>query len=529
MSDTLEYLRMFGRFPFALRRFLRSTLTLEDARRIIRERMEHREQSFLRVVERSVYGSPASPYLRLLRIAGCELGDLRALVKQKGLEGTLRQLRAAGVYVTFEEFKGRKPIVRNGTAIPVKPRDFDNPFARRDFVAQSSGSTGLAQEINQNLDSLGAEAPYHLISLAAYGLLNVPLIIWTGFLPGSGLRRVLLEAYCRQPLWRWYSPSGWRDSKYWLKYDLATLYMIFWIRAYGRSAPFPRIAKSTQALDIARTMSKIIQTHGRCLLFAPPSRAMRVSIAAQQAGIDLRGGVTRGGGEPLTPAKAHAIQQAGMHHIPSYVMTETGIVAYGCAMPKSADDMHLVTDWVALITTPHTVENIGVTVPALNLTTLSDSAPKLMLNVQVDDYGIVEERHCGCDLETYGYTTHLREVRSYSKLVGEGATLIGNEMLQILEELLPKQFGGSALDYQLMEQEDELGFTRLYLNISPSIEIADEQAVLDVVLKGLRESSPMSDAARSVWQPTNTIQIKRIEPMSTGRGKLFPLHIHRSK
>ena len=46
--------------------------------------------------------------------------------------------------------------------------------------------------------------------------------------------------------------------------------------------------------------------------------------------------------------------------------------------------------------------------------------------------------------EGYGFTTHLREVRSYSKLTGEGVTLIGDEMIHLLEHVLPARFGGSA-------------------------------------------------------------------------------------
>ena len=83
----------------------------------MRDRMEHREENFLRLVETTVYGYPRSPYLPLLKMAGCELGDLKALVKQKGLEGALRVLRDQGVYVAFEEFKGRQPIVRNGLLV----------------------------------------------------------------------------------------------------------------------------------------------------------------------------------------------------------------------------------------------------------------------------------------------------------------------------------------------------------------------------------------------------------------------------
>jgi hypothetical protein len=108
-------------------------------------------------------------------------------------------------------------------------------------------------------------------------------------------------------------------------------------------------------------------------------------------------------------------------------------------------------------------------------------------------------------------------------------TLIGNDMLRILEEILPARFGGSPLDYQLTEQEDARGLTRLYLVISPRIEIADEQQVIETVLNTLSESSPMGDAARGVWQQAGTLQIKRMEPMLTNRGKLLPLHIERSQ
>jgi hypothetical protein len=202
-------------------------------------------------------------------------------------------------------------------------------------------------------------------------------------------------------------------------------------------------------------------------------------------------------------------------------------IGSGCAQPAHVGDVHLLKDALALFAYPYTVESLGITVPAFNLTTLLPTASKVMLNVQMDDYGIVEEHRCGCELDSYGYTTHLREIRSYSKLVGEGATLIGNEMQRVLEEVLPARFGGSPLDYQMMEQEDEQGFTRLYVLISPRVEIADEQQVIEVILSALRESSSMADAARAIWQQMQTIQVKRAEPILTARAKLMPLHIQR--
>ena len=62
-----------------------------------------------------------------MKLAQCELGDIEKMVRDKGLEGTLLALWKAGVYITFEEFKGCKPIVRNGQVILVQTHDFDNP------------------------------------------------------------------------------------------------------------------------------------------------------------------------------------------------------------------------------------------------------------------------------------------------------------------------------------------------------------------------------------------------------------------
>lgn len=527
MNETLEYLKTFAQFPLALRRFARHTLTLDEAKRIVCGRLERREENFLRTVERSVYGHPASPYLALLKMAGCELGDLQALVRQRGLEGALRTLRDEGVYVTFEEFKGRKPIVRYGKTIPVSAWDFDNPFMQRAFTVQSSGSTGAATNVGVNLEQIAARAPHELLTLSAHGLLDVPVVRWSSILPSGTLRNILRSVYIGHPPQRWFSPLGLRDSKYWLKYGLATYYILVWMRLYGVRVPLPEYVKVEQASVVARCVAELLQVHGRCVVNANVSRCMRVCIAAQEAGLELRGATFRGSGEPATPAKIGYLERAGVSFISNYGMVEANRIGSGCAQPADVGDVHLLKDALALFTYPYPVEGFDITVPAFNLTTLLPTASKVMLNVQMDDYGIVEERHCGCELETYGYTTHLRQIRSYSKLTGEGVTLIGTEMLRILEEVLPARIGGNPLDYQMMEQEDEQGFTRLYVLISPRVEIADEQHVIEVILNALRESSPMADAARTVWQQMQTIQVKRAEPILTGRGKLMPLHIQR--
>src|SRR5690349_5396688 len=107
-----EQLKMYARFGAALPGFLRNTVSLADAEDTVRRGIEQRETNFLRLMQRGVLSNPDGPYARLLHLARCEFGDLETMVRRQGLGATLRSLRDAGVYVTFEELKGRQPIVR---------------------------------------------------------------------------------------------------------------------------------------------------------------------------------------------------------------------------------------------------------------------------------------------------------------------------------------------------------------------------------------------------------------------------------
>ena len=454
MHETLDYIRTFARYPLALRRFLSHTTTPEEARRIVRQRIEQRDENFLQIAEHCIYGHPRSPYLAMLRLAGCEMGDLRALVGQKGLEATLTHLRNAGVYVDFAEFKGRKAIVRGGQTIAATPSDFDSPVARRDFTLSTGGSTGAALAVHQDLDYIAAVAPAHLLMLDAWGVLDAPSVTWSHILPGAGMRFILQRARLGGHSHYWASAHGWFDSKSWLKYSAATMYMVLWLRLLGVRIRIPTIVRLDEAITIARKVRETVDTFGCCLLYCNVSCALRVAVAAEQAGLNLDGLTIRVGGEPLTPAKSERIRRSGARVMPAYGAIETGAIGVGCAQPQETDEVHLTKDLFAVITQPHEVPGTNNTVAALNLTSLIGSSSKVMLNYEIDDYGVVHERSCGCPLHDCGYTSLLYGIRSYSKLLGEGVTLFASDLVRIVEEVLPARFGGSPLDYQMAEEED---------------------------------------------------------------------------
>jgi len=520
---------MYGRFAWGLPGFVRSTISLDEARSLVQRRLEERDRRFIVMLERGVLRAPRSPYPKLMALAGCEIGDIKAVVRSRGLQAALRALRAAGVYVTFEEFKGRTPIVRGGRVIEVTPQNFDNPFLSKCFEAESGGSTGVATRVTLDLDHYVAQAPLLLLTYHAHGIVEAPRAMWFGRLPDStGLGTILVTMPFRNIPRRWFVPAPPGRSPGSIKGRLATAAVYATGRLSGLRVPWPENLPLEQAGVIARWVASTLRKHGQCVVGSHLSKAMRVCLAASEEGLDIRGAVFTVGGEPPTKAKTEVFRRVGARHVPSYWFREAGCIGQACAQPDGHNDIHLFSDAHALIQAPRPVPGVqGVNVDAFLFTSLLPTAPKLLLNVESDDYGIVEKRRCGCFLGECGLTTHVREIRSYRKLTGEGVTLVGSDVLTIIEDLLPERFGGSPLDYQLHEEEDEHGFTRLTLVVSPRLEIPDEDQLITTVLEAISTAGDGGALAREVLDDASTLQVRREEPTMTAAGKLMPLHLRR--
>ena len=512
---------MYARFAGGLVSFLRGRVTLDEARETVRERRQSRNRNFLRILERGIFDCPSSPYLWLLKTAGCEKGDIVRLLETVGLEATLRELLHAGVYVDFEEFKGRKPICRGGLTLHVGPNAFDNPHLKRCYETATTGSSGPRSRSWLDLDHLAATTCYTLLGLEVHGLRRAPTALWRPILPAcTGVSNLLRSARVGNVARRWFTPLTAADLRPSLKYAAATRWILLSGRLSGLPLPRPEPIRVEEAVQIAQWARQAVQESGSCLVRTYVSLALRVALAALDHGIDLRGVVLMGGGEPPSPAKVERIRESGARWVPTYAFTEFGHVAVGCAHPRSGNDLHLFDDGIVLVPVSQQLPG-GVARDVFHFTALLPSSPKILLNVGLDDYGVVERRSCGCGLEELGFDIHLDEIHSFSKLTGEGMSLIGGEMQEILESLLPRQFGGTSFDYQLEEREDERGLTRLSLLISPDIPLpADgEKQVLEAVFSGLRKGSPAAELARAVWKETGSLSIRRERPVQSGVGK----------
>lgn len=516
-----------GRFLWGLPAFLRKRMSLAEATAIVAQRLADRDRNFLHILRAAVFDNPRSPYRMLLDLARCQFGDAARMVERDGIESALCALRGEGVYVTFEEFKAREPIVRHGREIPLTAQAFDNPFQSRSFHVSTGGSTGRGRPVAIDLDHMWASIPTRLINDTIHGFVGIPTAIWFDGLPGNGPNSLLTRvAYDNVPE-RWFSPIMDRASRPAFKFRVAQASILAVSRLARTQLPAPESVRLDQAAVVARWAEDALRRTGACGLKTLVSRALRVGLAAQDLGIDLTGAIVSGGGEPPTPAKVNAVRRTGAKWISNYVMQEIGAIGCSCGSPVDENDQHLLLDHVALITHPRVVPGFDLTVESFHCTTLLPSARKIMLNVELDDYGIVETRDCGCPWHALGFQTHLREIRSFRKLTGEGMTLVGTDMIRILEEDLPRRFGGSPLDYQLLEEEDEHGFTRLSIVVSPHIQVANEAEVVEVVSKALKSAGHAAALSRTIWGQAGTLRVLRREPTWTNRGKLMPLHLER--
>jgi hypothetical protein len=525
IDDLLMYTRFAAKLPSHLAR----RDTVEEGRHLLARRLDEREVNFLRLAERSIYGHPASPYLPLLRRAGCELGDLRAKVGADGLEETLGALRRAGVYVRFEQWKGREPLGAEGDggSRPAGPRAVDNPSLRRHLESRSNGSTGVPTRTPIDLDHRAARSPISLLIEEAQGVLHLPKARIGGRLPESlGFGGALQGGGPDHVPERWFAPVLDPPRRTELRFLIAHHYVVTMARLHGLRVPRPEPLRLDRVIEVARWARGAIETRGGCVVRSTPSMALRVALAAVEASIDLAGATFACSGEPLTAAKMAGIASSGARAHANYSMSGLGRVGSACLAPHGVNDQHVMTDHLAVVQGRRKVGDREV--DALLFTTLLPSSPVVFLNVESDDYGVLEERSCGCPLEALGLATHVRDVRSFKKLTAEGITLVGSEMEHVLEAVLPARFGGSALDYQLVEEEDERGFTRVVLNVSPSVRLGDESAVIDAVLGALRRASISADLGARLWSHAGAIRIRRVDPVLVGRGKLLPLRSERT-
>ena len=488
----------------------------------LREQMAQREARFLENAERRVFSNPANPYHELFRMAGCTAGDLAAAVSRRGLETALSDLAAEGVYLTHDEFKGRTPLVRGGRHIPFAPEVLLNPVARGYMTTMSSGSSGRGTPTPKSLELQLYRDAYDTLRTREFGLEGrARLQIWP-ILPSSiGLNRSIRRVRAGEKIERWFSVRGdGRDSGY---YRGVTHFLVAFGRLTGASIPWPCYLPPNDFLPVAAWIAQRKREGRLCALGSYVSPAVRVATAACEAGLDISGTLIFTGGEALTEAKRASIEEAGCEVYPAYGITEVGSVGSACRQMKKGNCVHISSDALAVISRVRQAPLSGLEVNSLLFTTLLPFAPRFLINAEMDDSGVIEPATCQCAYSAAGMTTQIRNIFSYGKLTGQGVTLVGSDVVRILETTLPLRFGGAPGDYQLVEREGERQ-TELVLRVSPRTGMAATDDIRDFFLGELRRCYGGTLAAR-LWKHSSGLAVTREEPYRTRSGKVLSLHV----
>lgn len=521
VSDLLSGLRLLTRLPPILRRPIRAG----EVHKVLRYELTHRAENFLQLMRDGVFRNPASPYLRLLKLVGCELGDLNHLVVKEGLEGALQVLFRKGVYLTVEESKGRRAVVRGSARFHVIPDDMRNPALRVDLVSTTGGSRGPGSPVPIELSTLRDHAMEIFVDLEVKDGFSWVGATWS--VPGGGnLKRLIYYSLCGLPITGWFSLVGATAPGLHSRYLWSARLLRWSSRLGGVTLPQPIHVGLQDPGPILGWISDVLRAGKTPYLHAYVSCVTRICQTAMDSNVSLAGVHFAMGGEPITPGRLALIEKAGARAYPHYSSEESGHVGRGCLAPEAADEVHVIQNRYGLIqpgddTVPELPRN------ALLITAITPRARVILINFSLGDEATLTNRRCGCPLERIGWKTHLHTIRSFEKLTAGGMTFYHADLIRVLEEVLPRKFGGGPTDYQLLEIETANSEPSVRLRVHPRLGPMDPEQVRQTFLDTIGAGSGVERVMMLVWRDAGLPIVEREAPRVTGGGKILHVHLDR--
>jgi hypothetical protein len=108
-------------------------------------------------------------------------------------------------------------------------------------------------------------------------------------------------------------------------------------------------------------------------------------------------------------------------------------------------------------------------------------------------------------------------------MTGHGITLVGTDLVRMLEQVLPARLGGHPGDFQLIEQEG-VAQTTVELRVSPRVRGSSTEKIRECFLDEIRLIYGGALAGR-VWRHAEALEVVFAEPVVTASGKINALHL----
>ncbi|MBZ5606462.1 MAG: hypothetical protein LAO79_29585, partial [Acidobacteriia bacterium] len=365
--------------------------------------LAHRESNFLSVVQK-VLAKTGHPYAQLFGIAGCSYADLEAGVRENGLESTLEALLREGVYLSLDEFRGKAEIVRGGRHIAATTADWDLARGQNAIEATSSGSSGgRTFRTSHGLEVANLGLASARLFLGEVMRRDAAIVTVAPILPSTlGLLSCIGSIRL-----------GYRDEKWFAfggsllangHYRAITSVIVSALRAAGAKVPYPTYLTKDDFSPAAEYVAARKKQGVPIALHGMVSAAARVAGAAIDRGLDVRGTVAVVTGETLTDSKRELIESAGIEVFPIYTTSDFGQIGVPCHEMNSGDCVHIAMPSVALVARPApSLWGDGELLNSLHVTSVLPFAPRVLINVEMGDTGIIELATCDCEFSRLGY------------------------------------------------------------------------------------------------------------------------------
>ncbi|MBZ5606090.1 MAG: hypothetical protein LAO79_27675, partial [Acidobacteriia bacterium] len=443
-----------------------------DSRGVIRRALENRVPNFLELAGK-VLGVPQHPYAQLFAVAGCTYADLESGIKKNGLDSTLDMLLREGVYLTLDEFRCKTKIVRGGRHIPASMKDWDNARGSGPLKAFSSGTSGGKRvETSHSLENARFGLAGSRVMLDEFNRSTGAAIALGSILPSAmGLGTCISSSRLGHPIERWFALGG-SNRENW-HYKALTRAIVTRLRLGGAKIPYPTYLEGDDFSPVAEFIARRKKEGAEVGMSGMVSSVARVAGAAIDRGLDIRGSWALVTGESLTDVKRKLIEASGIDVFPVYATSDFGGIGVPCRQMTSGDCVHIAEASIALTSRPVDFWGDGETVQSLHVTAVVPFAPRVLINVEIGDTGVMEPSHCDCEFSRLGYTRQVRNIAAFSKISAQGSTLYAPELVRLLEESLPQKFGGRPGDFQLLEVEGKAQ-TETVLRIHPRLNVGPE-------------------------------------------------------
>ena len=259
------------------------------------------------------------------------------------------------------------------------------------------------------------------------------------------------------------------------------------------------------------------------LVVPAPAQASE-RAAPRSTGIDVEETFFILVGEPYTEDKAAVVAKAGSRAACHYAMAEAGLIGLACqaadarrCASRNRQDRH---DPAREVASDDGKRSAGV-VPYHAAPGVTEG------DAERRERRLRCARSPGLRLRRppEGIRYHLHTIRSYEKLTSEGMSFLGSDLLSLVEDVLPRRFGGCPTDYQFVEPERD-GLPRVSLVVGPGVGELDEDGSFAPRSSTSAAVGEDRDDGRHLGPGAHT-RVERGDPHVTPGGKILPLQPRR--